>query len=109
MRREVQTIATESVPLRGDVHLGNLLIGPRGALWTDFDDACRGPREYDIAGLPASAWPPFRNADPALIRRFADLKSVCVAVWCAADPSRSAEVREAADYHLHRVRTFAWT
>ncbi len=97
---------TPMVPLHGDVHLGNLLPTARGALWTDFEDACRGPPEMDIAGLPKAAWPRFAAADPMLIRQCADLKSVCVAIWCAADRSRSVEVRAAADYHLHRVRQF---
>jgi hypothetical protein len=74
----------------------------------DFEDVCRGPREYDIAGLPFSAWSHFSDVDQTLASRFADLKSVCVAVWCGANISRSAEVREAAEYHLHRVRELAF-
>lgn len=36
-------------PLHGDVHPGNLLHGARGWLWTDFEDACLGPPEWDLA------------------------------------------------------------
>lgn len=107
LRHEVEAMAGVPVPLHGDVHLGNLLISPRGPLWTDFEDACLGPREIDIAGLPASAWPYFRDADQMLVERCADLKSVCVAIWCWSDVSRSAEIREAAEYHLDRVRSLA--
>ena len=91
----------------GDAHPGNLLLTRSGLVWTDFEDACLGPREHDIACLPPAAWPYFRAVDQALVRRCADLKSVCVAVWCGADASRSAEVREAAEYQLHRVRGLA--
>jgi hypothetical protein len=35
--------------LHGDAHLGNCLGTPRGPLWHDFETACRGPREYDLA------------------------------------------------------------
>ncbi|MDZ5698690.1 aminoglycoside phosphotransferase family protein [Chelativorans sp. M5D2P16] len=108
LRHEVEETTRDWVPLHGDAHLGNLLLGERGPLWTDFEDACRGPREYDIAGLPLAAWSHFSDADQALVRRYADLKSVCVAVWCWANVSRSTEILEAAEYHLHRVREFTF-
>jgi hypothetical protein len=34
--------------LHGDAHLGNCLPRP---LWHDFETACRGPREFDLAAL----------------------------------------------------------
>jgi aminoglycoside phosphotransferase (APT) family kinase protein len=34
--------------VHGDAHLGNCLHGP---LWHDFETACRGPRELDLAAL----------------------------------------------------------
>jgi Phosphotransferase enzyme family len=37
--------------LHGDAHLGNCLGSPGGPLWHDFETACRGPREYDLAAL----------------------------------------------------------
>ena len=38
--------------LHGDAHLSNCLPGP---LWHDFETACRGPREFDLAALALSA------------------------------------------------------
>src|SRR5207237_1394600 len=38
--------------LHGDAHLANCLPGP---LWHDFETACRGPRELDLAALDLSA------------------------------------------------------
>lgn len=107
LRREVETAAGRQVPLHGDAHLGNLLLSDSGPIWTDFEDACLGPPEYDIAGLPSSVWLRFAQVDQQLIQRCADLKSVCVAVWCSADVARSAEVGEAARHHLRRVRELA--
>jgi hypothetical protein len=37
--------------LHGDAHLDNCLQSDRGAVWHDFETACRGPREYDLAAL----------------------------------------------------------
>ena len=38
--------------LHGDAHLANCLPGP---LWHDFETACSGPRELDLAALALSA------------------------------------------------------
>jgi hypothetical protein len=36
-------------PLHGDAHSGNVLLTANGPLWTDFEDACIGPIEWDLA------------------------------------------------------------
>ncbi|GIH14417.1 phosphotransferase enzyme family protein [Rugosimonospora africana] len=41
-------------PLHGDVHLGNLLRTPHGPIWSDFEDMCTAPVEWDLASLVAS-------------------------------------------------------
>jgi hypothetical protein len=43
--------ATADRPLHGDSHLNNVLWSPAGPLWTDLENACRGPVEYDLACL----------------------------------------------------------
>jgi Ser/Thr protein kinase RdoA (MazF antagonist) len=48
--------------LHGDAHLANCLPGP---LWHDFETACRGPRELDLAALALSAR--VRNDDASRI------------------------------------------
>ena len=107
LRHLVEGATGSWAPLHGDAHLGNFLLAGGRPVWVDFEDACVGPREYDIACLPPAAWRLFENADRALIQQYADLRSVCVAVWCWADLSRSNEVTEAAEYHLRRVRDLA--
>lgn len=37
--------------LHGDAHLFNCLQTADGPLWHDFETACHGPREYDLAAL----------------------------------------------------------
>ncbi len=36
-------------PLHGDAHTGNVLTTPSGPRWTDFEDVCVGPVEWDLA------------------------------------------------------------
>lgn len=38
-------------PLHGDAHTGNVMMTPSGPLWTDFEDVCAGPVEWDLASL----------------------------------------------------------
>lgn len=40
-------------PLHGDAHLGNLLWTPAGPRWSDLENACSGPVEWDLACI---AW-----------------------------------------------------
>ncbi len=40
--------------LHGDVHSGNLLSTARGPTWIDFEDACVGPAEWDLASATVS-------------------------------------------------------
>jgi Ser/Thr protein kinase RdoA (MazF antagonist) len=41
--------------LHGDAGIGNLLLTGEGLLWNDLEDVCRGPVEWDVAGLVESA------------------------------------------------------
>jgi Phosphotransferase enzyme family len=43
--------AAPAQAIHGDAHLANCLPGP---LWHDFETACRGPREFDLAALALS-------------------------------------------------------
>lgn len=36
-------------PLHADAHKKNLLKTSNGLVWTDFEDACFGPIEWDLA------------------------------------------------------------
>jgi hypothetical protein len=38
-------------PLHGDAHTGNVLMTADGPRWTDFEDVCAGPVEWDLSSL----------------------------------------------------------
>lgn len=41
--------------LHGDAHLNNVVATAAGPCWLDWEDACTGPLEWDLAGLVAAA------------------------------------------------------
>jgi hypothetical protein len=91
-------------PLHGDAHLGNVLLADSGAIWMDLEAACLGPIEWDVVNLPVASWSRFSGIDTDLMRVFADVRSLCVAVWCWAEFDRSAATAEAAIYHLGELK-----
>jgi len=70
--------------LHGDAHLANCLPGP---LWHDFETACRGPREFDLAALALSARVRDDDASRIALEAFgdhdADLLEECLPVYAA--------------------------
>jgi len=46
---EIDTLQLLEQPLHGDAHKRNVLKTSNGLVWTDFEDACVGPIEWDIA------------------------------------------------------------
>jgi Ser/Thr protein kinase RdoA (MazF antagonist) len=97
-------LTVESVPIHGDAGAHNVLITPGGALYGDFEDACRGPREWDIGWLDDFELTRFAPISRDLLFLLADLRSFCVSVWCWARYD-IAEKREAAEAHLAHLRT----
>jgi Ser/Thr protein kinase RdoA (MazF antagonist) len=91
-------------PLHGDAHLGNVLVTTAGAIWLDLDDVCMGPIEWDVACLPRDAWSQFDRIDRNLTQLLADLRSLCVSLWCWADFERNADTRQAAVNHLNALK-----
>ena len=61
-------------PLHGDVQPGNILITADGALFIDFEAACRGPVEWDFCALT--------DAGHEVSAALRDLRRLCVCVWC---------------------------
>jgi aminoglycoside phosphotransferase (APT) family kinase protein len=68
-----ETLFAASLPVRalhGDASVGNLLRTPSGLLWNDFEDAFRGPVQWDVSGyLISLEW---RGADEAFVDRALD-------------------------------------
>ena len=103
--REALNVPTATwQPLHGDAHLGNVLLADSGAIWMDLEAACLGPIEWDVVNLPVATWSQFNGIDTALTRLFADVRSLCVGVWCWAEFDRSAATAEAAIYHLGELK-----
>lgn len=87
--------------IHGDAHLGNVFFTANGVLWTGFEASSVEPREWDASGVPHL--PAFPGIDMQVFALMADLRSLCVSVWCwalAAEPDKYA----AAKYHLERLR-----
>ena len=104
LRRLLGAAAMAPVAIHGDPHLGNVLMTPRGPRWTDWESVCLGPLEWDLACLPESTLAIVPAVNTELLAVLRDLRSVCVAVWCWAEPDRAPEKRQAAEYHLRRLR-----
>jgi hypothetical protein len=90
-------------PPHGEPHSGNCLLGVAGPCWIDFENVCRGPREWDLAFLPEGARRLFRDVDHDLLGLLSTLNSVMVATWCWAQ-ARFPEMRRHGEHHLGVVR-----
>jgi hypothetical protein len=70
--------------LHGDAHLSNCLPGP---LWHDFETACRGLREFDLAALALSARVREDDASRIALEAYGDhdagLLEQCIPVYAA--------------------------
>ena len=67
-------------PLHGDAHPGNLLATAAGPVWTDLEETCRGPREWDRPDWPSGRRRGNWSATPAPHRR-----RTCAPGCCCAD------------------------
>ena len=106
-------------PLHGDAHIWNTFQGRRGAVWFDFDEACRGPLEWDAATMIQSDWvlgpnedvrAAYRAAfgdrfDDAELAPWVDLRVLLIVEWLAVARHRYPGLREpAADAGLDWLR-----
>jgi hypothetical protein len=70
--------------IHGDAHLANCLPGP---LWHDFETACRGPREFDLAALMLSDVVRHDEASRIALEAYgdhdADLLEQCLPIYAA--------------------------
>jgi Phosphotransferase enzyme family len=97
--------------IHGDAHLGNCLPGP---LWHDFETACRGPREFDLAPLVLWENEAARRALAGYGDHDKDVLEQCVPVYaswiCAsmmvALPERPEEAPELAERLRWLRRTY---
>jgi hypothetical protein len=90
--------------LHGEPHESNVLWTGGRPLFIDFEAACTGPLEWDLAYLPEEARAAFPECDQELLGLLRKAISFCVAAWCWAQLGQSPGVDEAAFYHLHLLR-----
>jgi Ser/Thr protein kinase RdoA (MazF antagonist) len=95
----------EEQPLHGDAHPGNLLAGPAGWLWCDFEDTCGGPLEWDLAAvrgtprldgaaaLRAYARAGGREVDDAVLAPWMALRRLHLTVWMCLYAERVPALR----------------
>lgn len=112
LSRELASLDLSSRPLHGDAHLGNVLRTPAGPLWTDLEEACTGPVEWDVACLVTTAmvFGPDPDVEAALagygeyngarLPLLVDLRALFTAAWSALLSERFPENRPAAERRL---------
>ena len=101
-------------PIHGDAHLANVL-GPR--LWGDWEDVCRGPVEWDVATLQASARvfgdsesaraaavAAYGDHDQELVEDLIPLRVLFVTAWSAVGALDHAHRREDLEQRLAWLR-----
>ena len=98
-------------PLHGEPHAGNVLSTSHGLVMIDFESACVGPVEWDLANVTPEVTEAYVDlaasaGDPPIDRRrlavMRALNSARVATWCWASTHES--MREHGVVHLAAVR-----
>jgi hypothetical protein len=97
-------------PLHGDSHLRNVLWSREGPLWTDLENVCSGPVEYDLAclswrGQPgtAEALAAYGPHDERLRDELEPVLALFLAAWTIVVVTR-APTPEGAEEARRRIR-----
>jgi len=93
LHRTLGSLRSPIQPLHGDAHLNNVLNGPDGPLWNDWEDTCIGPLGWDAACLKLTRDGGERveaalaasgiHLDPGELGLWVEARSLQVAVWRA--------------------------
>ncbi len=98
------TALGDATGLHAEPHDGNIVWRAGGPVLIDFEAACRGPVEWDLAYLPPAALDAFPGRDEEATARLRAGVSFCVAAWCLANPDPTLDVTEAAVIHWDALR-----
>jgi hypothetical protein len=101
---EIDELHLPEQPLHGDAHKKNVLKTREGLVWTDFEDACFGPIEWDLACFVRTSLEPRDVAlasyggrsDPAHLAPFFAARDLQGAIWGAILSTRFPDRRERA-------------
>ena len=103
-RAELGSCEWDSRALHGSPHDSNVLVVEGAPLFIDFETACRGPVEWDLAHVGPKAATAYRAGfDPHLRDLCQALTSIKTATWCWAKVEHPA-LRWHAKHHLDVVR-----
>jgi hypothetical protein len=92
-------------PLHGDAQLFNCLGSPTGPLWLDFETACCGPREYDLAALgPGPALDAYGAHDADLAEPMFQLYIAWVTASMMIALPRRPELADSVERRLRQLR-----
>lgn len=93
--------------LHGEPHEGNVLVTSDGPVLLDFEAACQGPLEWDVAHLPPAAAERYAehhgDIDEHALAFARLLTSARIATWCWAG-AEHPDLRRPGEHHLALVR-----
>jgi Ser/Thr protein kinase RdoA (MazF antagonist) len=102
-------------PLHGDAHLRNVLWRRDGPLWSDLENACSGPVEFDLAsllwrGMPGSdeALAAYGDHDPALVEAAEPALTLFLAAWTLVIANRVGTESATAEARRRVERALAY-
>jgi hypothetical protein len=104
VRADIESASFNYQPLHGECHIGQAISTPSGVRWLDFEAACMGPKEWDLAALDEVGVSAYGTANPSLLALSKTARLFCIVTWCWTQPDRAPEVREAAEYHLEYLK-----
>jgi hypothetical protein len=101
---EIDALQLHEQPLHGDAHKKNVLKTSKGLVWTDFEDACFGPVEWDLACFVRTSLEARDIAlasyggdmDPDRLEPFFDARDLQGAAWGVILSTRFPERKERA-------------
>ncbi|MEX2246264.1 MAG: aminoglycoside phosphotransferase family protein [Dehalococcoidia bacterium] len=81
LRRSIGDRGAAEQLLHGEPHPWNVLSTKNGPLFIDFENAVRGPVEYDLAWVPEEVSERYPGADQELVAECRGLMLAIIAVW----------------------------
>ena len=104
LQAELARCVVHERPLHGCPHSSNTLVTERGVHFIDFETACLGPLEWDLAHVTGGAVDAYSDSfDPSVLELCRALVSVKTAAWCWAKFEHPT-LRWHARHHLAVVR-----
>lgn len=88
-------------PIHGDAWSGQVIRTASGLRWIDFESACIGPPEWDLASFDDPTG--YGDFDENLWQRLRLVKSWSVAVWCNIHQTHSPRLAAHIEHHLSRL------